>query len=122
MRKAQFWQYCTVRTAEQHTQQRTADAINTAVGSKGRAQRAAGSVGSRLCALHHEQCSAAGPVRIHALCALRLPACCSHSSLLLPRRAATRSQLVSKQPLALPTALASLLAKSKKDVAPQATG
>lgn len=51
-------------------------------------------------------------VRIHALCALRLPACCSHGSLLLPREAATRSQLVSKQPLALPTALASLLAKS----------
>jgi len=79
---------------------------------------AAGSVLCTTPAVLHRPCA-----RIHALCALRLPACCSHSSLLLPRRAATRSQLVSKQPLALPagSACARVPARnSTKDVAPQA--
>lgn len=115
MRKAQFRKYCTVRTAEQHTQQRTADAINTAVGSRGRAQRAAGAVCGRLCALYDAYCVHRACVRIHALCALRLPACCSHSSLLLPRRAATRSQLVSKQPLALPAGSACARVPARKE-------
>ena len=52
MRKAQFsqfLQFCTVRTVEQCTQQKAAAAINTAVGSRGRAQcagmqRAAGAL------------------------------------------------------------------------------
>lgn len=64
-----------------------------------------------LCAPHRPY------VRIHALCALRLPACCSHSSRLLPRRAATRSQLVSKQPLALQAGSACARVPARKSAA-----
>lgn len=127
MRKAQFWQYCTVQTAEQCMQQRTVDATNTAVGSKGRAQRAAGAVYSRLCALYDAYCvrrACAHP------CARRAPLAC----LLLPARvqAAPRAPDCARVPARksaahrLQTANSKGKGNSAKDVAraplhPQAT-
>lgn len=122
MRKAQFWQYCTVRTAEQCMQQRTVDAINTAVGSRGRAQRAAGAVchlppacrqpANLLCV-----CASMRSARSACLLVARTARCFYHEGLPLAPSSCPSSPSRTRQ--ALP-ALASLLAKSKNAVAPQA--
>lgn len=107
MRKTQFLQFlqfCTVRTAEQCTQQRTAAAIDTAVGSRGRAQRA----GCVLCA--QALCASMRSARSACLLAARTARCFYHAGLPLAPSSCPSSPSRSRQ--ALP-ALASLLARAQ---------
>lgn len=107
MRKTQFLQFlqfCTVRTAEQCTQQRTAAAIDTAVGSRGRAQRA----GCVLCA--QALCASMRSARSACLLAARTARCFYHERLPLAPSSCPSSPSRSRQ--ALP-ALASLLATAQ---------